>query len=259
MYLFVGPQAECPSASLHPEALHLDPDEGLTKSNGSAWVDVPLGGQGGPVDWADIQNKPSSFTPSTHSHAIGDSTGLQAALDGKAASSHTHTASQITDFNAAGDARWAPIGGGGGGDTVVKITADQASVVTALANTTGLSFAVTSGTYYRFTGLIVFRTAATTTGLRLGLTCPAFTVMTARVEIPSAADAASGDWQGWVTSSGDSVVGPGVQAANTDYLAKIEGIILPSANGTVQLQHATEIAASAATVRPGSHIAYRSI
>jgi hypothetical protein len=40
-----------------------------------------------------------------HSHIIGDVTGLQTALDGKqtsgnyASSSHTHTASQITDFN----------------------------------------------------------------------------------------------------------------------------------------------------------------
>jgi hypothetical protein len=43
----------------------------------------------------------------SHTHAISDTTGLQTALDGKqvagsyAAASHTHTASQITDFNAA--------------------------------------------------------------------------------------------------------------------------------------------------------------
>jgi len=34
----------------------------------------------------------------SHSHVIGDTTGLQTALDGKAATSHTHTKSQITDF-----------------------------------------------------------------------------------------------------------------------------------------------------------------
>jgi hypothetical protein len=37
-----------------------------------------------------------------HTHAIGEVTGLQAALDAKAATSHTHTASQISDTSAAG-------------------------------------------------------------------------------------------------------------------------------------------------------------
>lgn len=37
--------------------------------------------------------------------AIADVTGLQTALDGKAATSHTHTASAITDFNTAVDTR----------------------------------------------------------------------------------------------------------------------------------------------------------
>jgi hypothetical protein len=37
-------------------------------------------------------------TPLAHTHAIADTTGLQTALDGKAATSHTHTKSQITDF-----------------------------------------------------------------------------------------------------------------------------------------------------------------
>ncbi|CAB4160638.1 Phage tail repeat like [uncultured Caudovirales phage] len=39
---------------------------------------------------------------SVHTHAISDVTGLQAALDGKAPTSHTHTSSQITDSTATG-------------------------------------------------------------------------------------------------------------------------------------------------------------
>lgn len=42
-------------------------------------------------DWDDIQNKPSTFTPSQHTHTIANVTGLQTALDGKAAVSHTHS------------------------------------------------------------------------------------------------------------------------------------------------------------------------
>jgi hypothetical protein len=49
----------------------------------------------GPVDWSDIQNKPTTFNPTAHSHTQNEITGLQSALDGKANSTHTHTASQV--------------------------------------------------------------------------------------------------------------------------------------------------------------------
>jgi hypothetical protein len=69
---------------------------------GSSYTEISAG------DWATISNKPSTFAPSAHatSHASGGSdavtlavsqvTGLQTALDGKAAASHTHAASAIT-------------------------------------------------------------------------------------------------------------------------------------------------------------------
>ena len=50
------------------------------------------------VPWSGVTGKPSTFTPSAHTHTIANVTGLQTALDGKAASSHTHTKSQITNF-----------------------------------------------------------------------------------------------------------------------------------------------------------------
>tara|TARA_Y100001938_G_C8098320_1_gene439662 strand:+ start:2482 stop:4383 length:1902 start_codon:yes stop_codon:yes gene_type:complete len=48
------------------------------------------------VDWSDVNNKPATFAPSTHTHAIADITSLQTSLDGKAASSHSHIWSDIT-------------------------------------------------------------------------------------------------------------------------------------------------------------------
>ena len=51
--------------------------------------------------WGDVTNKPTTFSPSAHQHAIADVTSLQTSLDGKAATSHNHTASQSTDFHAA--------------------------------------------------------------------------------------------------------------------------------------------------------------
>lgn len=73
------------------------------------------------VTWANVSGKPSTFTPSAHTHVIGDVTGLQGELDskadsadipdvsgfattsaltsglaGKANTSHTHTVAQVT-------------------------------------------------------------------------------------------------------------------------------------------------------------------
>lgn len=42
------------------------------------------------VSWGDITGKPSTFPPASHTHEIEDVNGLQSALDGKAAASHTH-------------------------------------------------------------------------------------------------------------------------------------------------------------------------
>lgn len=50
------------------------------------------------VTWDTLQNKPSSFTPSAHSHAISGVTGLQTQLDSKASSSHTHSIANISNL-----------------------------------------------------------------------------------------------------------------------------------------------------------------
>lgn len=49
----------------------------------AAQLPAGSGGQGGPVDWADIENRPATFPPAGHTHTIADTTGLQTALDGK--------------------------------------------------------------------------------------------------------------------------------------------------------------------------------
>ncbi len=54
------------------------------------------GGTADSVDWANVQDKPSTFPPSSHTHAQSDITGLADALAGKAASSHTHAQSDVT-------------------------------------------------------------------------------------------------------------------------------------------------------------------
>ena len=57
------------------------------------------------VTWDTLQNKPSTFTPSAHSHAISAVTGLQAQLDSKASSAHTHSIANISNLQAQLDSK----------------------------------------------------------------------------------------------------------------------------------------------------------
>jgi hypothetical protein len=76
----------------------------LVESKAGTFTYGDGGGGGGPVAWADITGKPTTFAPSAHIHAIADVTGLQTALDGKQAAGsyaalvHTHAQSEITNL-----------------------------------------------------------------------------------------------------------------------------------------------------------------
>lgn len=63
----------------------LETDSGKIKIGDgvTAWATLPYSG-GGPVEWSNVQGKPSTFAPSAHQHPISDVTGLQAALNAKA-------------------------------------------------------------------------------------------------------------------------------------------------------------------------------
>lgn len=46
-----------------------------------------------------LTGKPSTFTPSSHNHSIGEVTNLQSTLNGKSNNGHTHRRAEITDFS----------------------------------------------------------------------------------------------------------------------------------------------------------------
>lgn len=140
-----------------------------------------------------------------------------------------------------------------GPPTIVRATVDTVRSVTALADITGLSFAVLVNQDYQFTAHVLFSSAATTTGLGLAVTCPAGAAISYTAEIPNGADAAAGCWHGFGTASDDKVQATGVQAAGTNYVARINCIVRVGATpGNVQLRVASEVAASAVTVKIGS-------
>lgn len=60
---------------------------------------------GGASTWDAITDKPAEFPPEDHTHAIGDTTGLQAALDAKADDAHTHAIGDTTGLQTALDGK----------------------------------------------------------------------------------------------------------------------------------------------------------
>jgi hypothetical protein len=136
-----------------------------------------------------------------------------------------------------------------------KLTADMtATTTTTLANITSLSFSVSNATYYRFQFGVIYQSNATTTGLKLTVTIPAATVFSAKAQAwSSAADGTDSEYVGRITSSGDAVTATGSEATNTSYLCLIEGVLVPSAGGTLQAQFASEVSGSTVTIKQGSY------
>ena len=69
----------------------------VTKNDNGEFEYTTIGGNSDDitVTWDDVQNKPASFPPETHTHEITQVNGLQTELDGKAAANHTHTIGQV--------------------------------------------------------------------------------------------------------------------------------------------------------------------
>lgn len=130
------------------------------------------------------------------------------------------------------------------------------AVANTIADVTGLSFPVTTGLRYKFYFYITYTSAATTTGSRWAINGPSTTelnyfskyTLTATSEttnyavaynIPAASNASS------------------LTAGN---VARIEGIIKPSADGTVTARFASEISGSAVVALAGlSYVEYEVI
>jgi hypothetical protein len=157
-----------------------------------------------------------------------------------------------------GDSLWKPAvvsGGGSGYRTLVTLGSDVSLTSTSLADVTGLSFSVTSGTTYRFAALLVFTSAATTTGLQLSVNGPASpTMLSYYMNWPSSTGTVA--FVQWQVAYDASAISTGVPVANTPLIATIEGIIKPSASGTFIVRGATEVAASAITIKAGSTLEY---
>ena len=132
-----------------------------------------------------------------------------------------------------------------------KTTTDVSSSSTGLTNVTEGVIALAANTLYRITLYVRFSSTASGTGIRIGLTCPTGATISAVVSIPVRSDGTSGAFQGTIVTSGDSVIGTGVEVAGTAYVAVVQGIVSTAATaGNLQLQFGSEVLGSSVSVLP---------
>lgn len=119
-------------------------------------------------------------------------------------------------------------------------------------NVTQLSFAVTANRHYVFRFMLLVQSNTATVGVAATVTIPTATRFGATMSTIFAADGSAAAFVGAISSSGDAVIPTAVPAINTDYLMVVEGVLIPSANGTLQLQVRTETGTTNVVVRQGS-------
>lgn len=122
-----------------------------------------------------------------------------------------------------------------------------------IADVTGLSFAVTAGQTYAFRFIIGFTSAATTTGSRWSINGPGSpTRLSYRSQyaLTSTSETVNNGLAAYDLPAAANASG----ASTGSNVAIIEGIITPSANGTVIARFASEISSSAIVAKAGSMI-----
>lgn len=148
-------------------------------------------------------------------------------------------------------------GGSGAAVNALNLVVLAADVVNnnAVANTiadiTGLSFPVTAGEQYFFRFTIDYSSAATATGSRWSISGPASPTRLSYGSMYSLNAGANTINTGFSAYDLPAASNSG-SATTTANIATIEGIITPSADGTVTGRFASEISSSAITVRAGS-------
>lgn len=118
-----------------------------------------------------------------------------------------------------------------------------------MADVTGLSFAVTAGETYKFRFAIAYTAAATTTGSRWAINGPGSPTMlnyNSRYTLTATSDTVNS------ATAYDIPAASNASSLTAGNMAIVEGIIKPSANGTVIARFASEVSSSAIVAKAGS-------
>lgn len=156
---------------------------------------------------------------------------------------------------------------GGSRDVVQNLAADQSNSTTTPTVVNGILFPNVGPGTWCFEYWIRYQAAATTTGVRFSVnhtgTVTAFVANVYGVDNTTAASAAANQAQVGATGGAffafsaraKSAAGWGttvsVDTANADMLMKIEGILIVTAVGNLELYHGSEVAA-ATTIKAGT-------
>jgi hypothetical protein len=131
-------------------------------------------------------------------------------------------------------------------------TADHNTTATAFADVPELNFAVTAGVSYNFKFVCLFSAALITTGSRWAVNGPASpTRLLYRVLFPASTTGLVANGAFTLYDQPTATVSSGAPNNNC---ALVEGIITPSANGTVSLRFASEIAGSQIQCQVNSYL-----
>lgn len=144
---------------------------------------------------------------------------------------------------------------------ILRTTANQAnSTVTPAAITELTTPSLAPGTY-SFKGFVIFRSAATTTGIgfRMNAGTATLTSVLGKFRVAQAVNGVSKDFTYDQLTAADNIVSASAIAANTDALMECSGTFTVSVAGTVALNFRSEIAASAVSVRIGSWLEIEAI
>lgn len=133
-----------------------------------------------------------------------------------------------------------------------RTTADYNNNTVTPSNISGLSFDLESGRAYHFKFAGKWQTAATTTGIGFQLTGPAVTHVMWRIAVQQAASGTDSYYNASANALATNLVNASAVAINTDYYFEVEGIILPSAAGTLQLRGRSEVASSNILISNGA-------
>ena len=148
---------------------------------------------------------------------------------------------------------------------VATMKATQQSTSTTLANITQLVLPVEANSIYEINAFVTFKSAATTTGLNIGMLTPNASRNMVEIVVPITSTASATRLKtifpnAAVATNAGNVLGTGVTAPNSNHTARISGIINTGANaGNCQLLFATEVNASAVTLQVGSTMALKKI
>lgn len=169
-------------------------------------------------------------------------------------SSATHTFPGGTTNFLRADGTFAAPPAGSSNISTIKTTSLVFTTTTSSLPLTNFGFTVSNTVNYSFEFGLVYASAISSTGLRVGLQYPSASTFAANVEIPAVvATGTDSRTQGYIIASGSSVVAPSTPLSSTQYIAFVWGQILPSANGTLQFCYATEVAGVAISSFAGSY------